>query len=295
MGTHKGIIYAANERMEALTKLRTSRFKAKAAAHEAGEKTWPFTTGTMNSHGTRNGYQEHVMHFIKWVRATHGVRRLEILDARADELASLYLTERVARGKSPYTVQAERSALRLFFGQRDLAEAVAIPERRREQIKRSRGPAKRDTEFQPANWQVLIRFLRATGLRRDEARRLQVEDIQRDSATGVLEVWIKQGHGKGGKPRRIPVLAEHEPDVLVVIGGQRDPSELVFGRIPSRLDIQAIRRAFAQMLYQYHSGRELPPKEGRLRRVDYDYAAAQRVSWSLGHNRVDVVLRHYLR
>jgi len=28
---------------------------------------------------------------------------------------------------------------------------------------------------------------------------------------------------------------------------------------------------------------------------DYDPSAAQRVTWALGHQRIDVVLRHYLR
>ena len=53
---------------------------------------------------------------------------------------------------------------------------------------------------------------------------------------------------------------------------------------------------YAQALYQYYTqGRELPPVQGRLKRNTYDRDAAERVSWSLGHNRIDVVLRHYLR
>ena len=49
-------------------------------------------------------------------------------------------------------------------------------------------------------------------------------------------------------------------------------------------------------VYQQHAPEQaLPPLEGRLRRDEYDAAAAQQVSWALGHNRLDVVLRHYLR
>ncbi len=52
------------------------------------------------------------------------------------------------------------------------------------------------------------------------------------------------------------------------------------------MDIHSYRRQYAQVLYQYYAqGRELPPAEGRLRRNTYDRDAAERVSWSLGHNR----------
>jgi hypothetical protein len=75
----------------------------------------------------------------------------------------------------------------------------------------------------------------------------------------------------------------------------RDPDERVFPRIPSHLDVHALRREFAQGLYQDLSGRPLPLVTGRLRSEDYDDEAVALVSRALGHNRLDVVLRHYLR
>jgi hypothetical protein len=62
------------------------------------------------------------------------------------------------------------------------------------------------------------------------------------------------------------------------------------------MDVHSYRRDSAQQRYLQHApGQALPPPEGRLRRDDYDPAATQEVSWALGHNRLDVVLRHYLR
>ena len=220
---------------------------------------------------------------------------MKVLDQLAKELVTIYLTNQIAQGYSPHTAQAERSALRLLFENRDLGASVNIPVRRREEIKRSRYPAVRDRDFQPANWQSLIRFLQITGLRRAEVSQLQIENIHQDIATGRMEIRVKRGHGKGGKIRNVPALPGYEQEVQTLCQN-RDPQELVFSRIPSHLDIQAIRREYAQALYLYYApDRELPPKKGRSRRRDYDYAAAQRVSWALGHNRVDVVLRHYLR
>jgi integrase len=275
-------------------KLRTSRFQAKKARREAGERLWAFSDGVIHSHGTRNTYQQHIMAFIQWARSNHGIRRLQVLDERANELATEYLNERLIQGCSPYTIQAERSAFRLFFKNRRLADGILLPARKRENITRSRKLTVREQEFQPANWQPLIRFLQATGLRRNEVRRLQVEDLGYSPITGAAEVTIKKGYGKGGRPRQVPVLPGREQDVLPLREG-RDPQEPVFARIPSHLDIHALRREYAQAYYRYLSGRELPPATGRLKRSDYDEEAALQVSCALGHNRKDVILRHYLR
>ena len=294
MGNRKGIIYEANERLNAKTILKVSRFEAKKARREAGESFWSFSSGLIHSHGTRNAYQQHVMRFVQWARSNYQIRRLDVLDQRADELATEYLAQHLTQGHSPYTVQAERAALRLFFDHRQLAEQLVIPARKREQITRSRKETVREKEFQPAHWQPLIRFLQATGLRRAEVTLLQVEDIQNNPMTGDLEVVVKKGHGKGGRPRRIPVLRGYEQDVLCLRDG-REPLEPVFPRIPSHLDIHAIRRQYAQSYYRHLSHRELPPRTGRLKRSDYDEAAVLQVSKVLGHNRKDVILRHYLR
>ena len=62
------------------------------------------------------------------------------------------------------------------------------------------------------------------------------------------------------------------------------------------MDVHSYRRDSAQRRYLLHApDQALPPVEGRLRRDAYDRDAAQQVSWALGHNRLDVVLRHYLR
>ena len=64
-------------------------------------------------------------------------------------------------------------------------------------------------------------------------------------------------------------------------------------RKPPDQDLGAARRLRQRV--GYASGRTLPSSVGRLRREDYDLDAVQRVSWALGHNRLDVVWRHYLR
>ena len=275
--------------------IKHSRGEAKEIAEAAGESTWAFSTGMIHSFKTRTVYQAHVVRFVRWARSIHQVKNLAQLDPRAEALATEWLQAQLAEGKSPYTLQAERAALRLFFGNRTLAQDVAIPRRTREHITRSRGPAAHDRHIQLANWQPLIRFLQATGLRRNELRALRDQDIIRDDLEYLDEIVVKVRNGKGGKARTVPVLPGREADVRAVLSGS-DPEALVFSRIPKHLDVHSYRREYAQALYQHYApGRGLPPAQGRLKPRDYDRDAAQRVSWALGHNRIDVVIRHYLR
>jgi integrase len=259
---------------------------------EEGEKRWNFSTGRIHSHKTRITYQEHTLRFVQWARQEHGVTHLAELDARADDLATTWLRGELAAEKSPYTLQVERSALRMFFSDRQLAGEVDLPRRVRENITRSRGLAARDVHFQPANWPELMTVERAFGLRRNELAHLKAQDIYQDRA-GQLVAHVL--NGKGGKEREAPALAGREADVLAVVQG-RKAHERVFDRLPGHADIHALRREYAQALYQqYAPGRELPPATGKLDAADYDKAAALRVSEALGHRRLDVVLRHYLR
>jgi len=293
MGSRKGIIREAIERLDSLMAIGQSRFQAKQAQRATSPDVgWTVSTGKIHSHTTRKVYQQHVLAFINWARTTHGITRLAWLDERADELVTQYLTEHVVADRSAYTLQTERAALRLFFGDWSLAAAVSIPRRTRTTITRSRGPAGHDRHFQPANWQAHIRFAQACGLRRAELRDLRVRDVY-TSSDGTLFVHVK--NGKGGKAREVPVLKGHEQEVLAVVQG-RAPHEKVFDHIPGHMDVHSYRRDSAQRRYlQQAPEQALPPVEGRLRRDDYDPAAAQQVSWALGHNRLDVVLRHYLR
>lgn len=143
-----------------------------------------------------------------------------------------------------------------------------------------------------ANWQHVTQFCLATGMRREELRDLYVREVADDPEyTGRLIVWVR--HGKGSKKRPIHVFPDRELAVRSQIEG-RDPEEHVFCRISGLLDIHSYRRQFAQDLYELLAGKPLPVVEGRLVTADLDQDAALAVSRELGHNRVDIVVGHYL-
>jgi hypothetical protein len=292
MGKRPGAKYAALERLDRLMATGQKRSEAKARARLRGESLFAFTDQRIHAFESRNNYQKIMMRFLNWCRDHYELRDLAHIETRADELASLYLAERIALNYSAWTLQTERSALRMFFQNRHLADMVELPKRRRADIKRSRRDAVRDQNINLDNWQHVIQFCLACGLRREELRDLYVRDVYVRASDQRLVVRVIKG--KGGKWREVPVFPGREQAVLNVIEG-REPDAPVFERISSLLDIHSYRRQFAQDLYEHLSGRSPPPKAGRLEASDFDKEVALYVSRCLGHNRIDIVFQYYVR
>lgn len=292
MGKRPGAKYVAVQRLNALMADGVKRSEAKAEARLRGESLFAFTDQRIHAFETRTNYQKIVMRFLDWCRQHQSVRDPSQIDARANELVSAYLAERTVQGYSAWTLQTERSALRMFFQDRDLARDVELPKRRREHIVRSRSSVVRDRHVQLENWQHVINFCLACGLRREELRDLRVRDVYKRQGDHRLVVRVVRG--KGGKWREVPVFPGREQAVLAVVEG-RGPDAHVFERLHSGLDIHSYRRQFAQELYEHLSGRPLPSQEGRFHAAALDHAAALEVSRCLGHNRIDIIFGHYIR
>jgi integrase len=286
------MLYEALERLDALMAIGEKRRAAKAQAAARGEATFPFSDGRIHSFQTRKTYQDAIMRFLRWCRASFGLNRLADIDVCAEELACAYLEERIARRYSPWTLSTERSALRLFFQERTLAESVELPQRRSAHITRSRLPAQRDAHLQPAHWQSLIAFCQACGLRREELRDLRVRDVYVRRSDERLVVRVV--HGKGGKWREVPVLDGQEEVVLAQVR-HRPSDEHVFAHLPGHLDIHAFRRSYAKRLYEQLAGVPLPQGDRPVHQHEINREAALQVSTALGHARLEIVLLYYLR
>lgn len=294
MGKRAGLGYFYLKRLDSQMAIGESRHEIKQAIREtAPEKRWSISTEKIHSHTTRKVYQQQIMAFVDWVKQTYHVTNHVVVDAHADEWVTHYLRELIEKGRSPYTLQTIRSALRFIFD-RNLVAALELPKRRRSAITRSRVPVKMDAHFQPKNWPRHIVFAQATGLRRAEMRDLRIHEIT-SLPDGTLSIHVR--NGKGGKSRDVTVLAGYKQDILTLIA-ERNPNERLFEHIPKNMDVQSYRRGYTQALYrQLAPGSPLPSvTAGRIKPTDYDTSAAQAVSESLGHSRRrrSTILNHYL-
>ena len=106
---------------------------------------------------------------------------------------------------------------------------------------------------------------------------------------------------KGGRTRFSPVIGPHKAEIV-----QRFRStpagEKVWQAIPAAMDCHSYRSDYAVAIYKEHArpldqcGRgEIYYCRGDECGVRYDKTAMQVTSKALGHNRLDVIARHYLR
>ncbi|HHY71157.1 MAG TPA: site-specific integrase [Thermoanaerobacterales bacterium] len=249
----------------------------KRRCEKIGEPWNPARVDGIFSIGTMKAYREECIRFTDWAKEQHGCRWLN----EAKEHVSEYLQNGVDRGLSPWTMKKQAAALRKMYKDSELGKEINLPKRELANISRSRGKVEMDKKIDLEKYKPIIDFCKATGLRRHEVESIKAGQV--DFKTGkILNV-----KGKGGRVRDVTI----RQDMLEHIKGlvqDKNASELIFERIPVRLDVHSYRREYVQARYVEEAGREFVSG-------DYDKRAVMRVSNDMGHGRINVILDHYLK
>jgi integrase len=202
---------------------------------------------------------------------------------------------REKQGLSAYTVKLETSALMKLYSisSEDIYKSKA---RYRANINRSRGEKVRDKHFSEEKHKDLVKFCRATGLRRAELQQLRGTDLI--EINGEPFICVSRG-AKGGRHRNIPLA--FEKDFIQGLMSSKGDNK-VFEKIPNGADIHSYRAEYATRLYKALARdiNTLPKSEKYHCRKDlkgacYDKKAMLEVSRALGHNRISVIAGHYIR
>lgn len=260
-----------------------SRYEAKqqaiAEARDAGATGWiQARVRGVYSFGSNDDYIRHSIEFTQWAKQNYKCKYIS--DTRP--YVSEYLKYRLQLGHTAWTLQSVRSACAKLFLDPEIAKENPLPTRRKEDIKRSRGPKAMDKKFSEKRNQALVDFCRATGLRRHELTALKAHNVYQTDE----RMWVFVEQGKGGRMRTVPVLKAMQARVTEIIQGKEADDQL-FQKIPVRADIHGYRREYAQTLYEQEAGQKYDPK-------NKNKEALRIVSAALGHNRLDVVIRNYL-
>lgn len=228
--------------------------------------------------------------FGKWVKAEFKVSDIKIARNYVED----YLKMRIDKGLSAWTVSRDAAALAKLYGCSITDFKVKVPQRKRGDVRRSRGEIK---DFNEKKHHKLVEFCKGTGLRVSEIRMLKKENIFYDGNT--LVVFVEQG--KGGKCRLVPVIEKYEKRVFEMSKEIRSDGERVFkeGKIPRRAPVHKYRAMYAKAQYERLARKEIPKSDRYVCRKDkagivYDKKALAEVSQMLGHNRIDVVAGSYL-
>lgn len=301
MARRPSIVYQVFQRIDELKRFGQSKHLAKQEEKErcraAGEKWNPARVPGIYSFKTADVYKEQGVVFAKWARAEHGCRTLEEARAYVGE----YLQRQIDEGKSAWTVRLQAAALAKLYGCKSTDFGVSLPRRSREDIHRSRVAREHDRHFSEARNRDAVDFCRATGLRRKELLEVRWRDVYRRE-DGRVVVHVEQG--KGGRSREVPVLEKCRERVWELRERARSEGrDRLFERVPNRADVHGYRREYARDRYEEllrERRREEPEREHErevYRRRDgreFDREMLREVSRDMGHNREDVIARHYL-
>lgn len=290
--------------LNSLKAFDTSRHEA---LKKGGAESLIFSVGTIKTYCHLN------VSFIEWCRDHHAIKRVAEI---TPEMTEAFLANLRERSLSPATINTYVCAIKkLDTGMRQMgwrranaAPLVSAHDGRRADViadPYSNEDARRLivalTQLDPQYGQV-ARLQRISGLRISEAVYLQARQIVPDGNWIVL-----QGpglHTKGGRPRQVPILSQHQP-LLVELRGQglehldghvflhrqslASAVKRAASRLAPKLGIQfgdgthSLRKLYANELYDYLlSEKTLPSDDAR-----------RLVSQALGHNRSDV-LKAYL-
>ena len=170
-------------------------------------------------------------------------RAVEITGLRLDD----YAASRLAAGAARQTVNNELSALRRGFrlaiekGMLAVAPIFKLP-----RVPNARSGFFEEGEFAalllelPADVRDLVRFLRATGWRRDEGRLLQWAAVDLEGGTIRLEA----AHSKSGDPRVFPFGLAPSLKALIEVRWAARHGLYVFHRDGQPLGVGAVRSAW---------------------------------------------------
>ena len=230
------------------------------------------------SANTYKTYWKHIKYFLRYIKEKHP--ECTTLKS-AKKYVNEWLRLREEQNLSAWTVQTEAKALGKLYGiTPDDEFYYQPPQRRREDIKRSRGEAKRDAHFSEANNAELIAFCRGTGLRRGEITCLhgdalvsheQVESEraalaalpmrtpEQQKTLGILddallfdEPWYLRVKGKGGRVRIAPIIGRYA-DKIVERVRQTPADTRVWAYVSSNADIHSYRADYAGAIYKAHA------------------------------------------
>ncbi len=249
------------------------------------------STPYIHSIDTYKTYKKQVKYFIDWCYE-HNIKTPE----EAIKNAPLYLKELEEQGLSAWTISTRLSAIAKAWGISTLDIPYTAPQRKRANVKRSRFAAERDKHVSPLENKDIITFCRCTGLRKNkELAKVQRSDVTVTPSGSYIDI-----KGKGGKPRKVPIITKDNEEITI-INRILNKEGLLFPHIPTNLDVHSLRSEYACRIYTKYARpiNDVPANERYTCRRDmkgkvFDKKALRITSKTLGHSREEVVVNNYL-
>lgn len=268
-----------NERLNSLLAVGKSRHKAK---QKYGQNNVP----TIHSISTVENYRQVINQFGDWLRIHEKpIFSSKDLTKISDDVVVKYLKCREEKGLSAYTISRDMAALNKVLNRSLTKEKYDLKKRSYKNIKSLSNA--NVSEKKLYDYKDHIEFLKATGARRHELLNMRSIDFNYFTVAII---------GKGGKRRIATILPEYRKKIQNFLK-DLDPKKIIFEKLDKDISAKVYRQEYALKYYNFLEnfyrkeniflGRKL--KNGRFENPLLE------VSNQLGHNRIDVVIYHYLK
>lgn len=315
-GAEKRILKGLEHNLLAQNKMGTSKHEAKLMAREAylaehgNLKGYnPTKVDGIFSRSTMTTYVNEMAPFARFC-ASKGAKRIGELTMAMGEA---YLKELHTEGKSNWSIATASAAINKAMGWDISPSKLGLPKRRKENITRSRLHCAHDgRDFSKFKHQIT--FAKGTGVRRMSVTVVRPCDCVRDEDGTVIGVRVRE---KGGRRRIAPVLHSYRKDITEIVDKalvERGKNAPIFNSYDTHIDNHRFRAEYAAaLLHQLEDERATgrPVFGGAFKLEDYCHLKGKdakrkaktsghdtdllgAVSGALGHNRIEIVLRHYL-
>jgi len=285
--------------------------------HNGSLKGW--NPGKLDGIYSRNTLKTYIAQMRPFAHfcAERGARRVGVITI---EMGEEYLRHLEAEGKAPWTISTAASAINKALGWNLSPKQLGLKSRKKTTIKKCRtGESYTKKEYEKYKDQISL--ARAIGARRasifnksDPKKLITPRRCVRNAEGIVIGVLLIE---KGGKKRIAPVLNEYKEVVTEIvnrIARERGEDTPMFDSYGGHIRNHKLRAEYAaKLLHQLEAeraegkplfGGEFPlGKYCKLKGKDkkrgamtqgHDTDLLGAVSGALGHNRVEVILRHYM-
>lgn len=254
------------------------------------------TKNRIYSTSTYEGYKRQCRRFSKWLKKEYPeIKHLK--DVKIEHV-NKYLETMIEEELSASSISTAKAAIAKILHVSS-EEFIKTPERYRKDIKRSRNSVKRDKNISKETEKKYAKLTSAIGGRRREMEAIKGTDLKFNKQ-GTPFVYIK--NGKGGKKRFAMIVGETKEETEEIIQIFKQAGKLnICSKLPSNFDNHFYRGVYTKRVYNKIARPEekLPDKQKYIMRKDragevLDRRAMEITSRNLGHNRIDIIARHYL-
>ena len=248
---------------ELYTKLNQFKERGDGSRHEA--KKDGTDKDAIFAWETYHTYHKHLVYFCKWCLDNPGDTSAPKSIEDCKSYAPEWIKSMLDRGLSVSAVTMCASALVKLYqcSREELGISDLIPEQHRADIKRSRGEAARDKNFNenlPQN-KDLVTFCCCTGLRRGEVSQIRGTDLTEIDGVYCLNVTRNT---KGGRVRVSEIVGSEDEVSRVVELCKAAGDNKIFPKPNSNADIHSYRAEYAKKVYEKYARKKCEYRNERL-------------------------------